>query len=222
MKCNEGRLKDHPWLLAGGGGRDHGRGLRAGRAAGLNGGRLPGGRLDGGLARQRRRRRADRRPPQGEPAAGGQHLEPDRGAAAAAEERRYPRPGAGGSRRQQQALRLPNRAVQGPGLLRPLHEGPGDFMYYDVIASLGADPDSRATTIQRFTALAISHDGEIFTKPNLGAAWFNNSRQNNLVWPRSDCPEKSRWCLPYNITSLHDWLITKYYVSGAAPAPQLR
>ena len=53
------------------------------------------------------------------------------------------------------------------------------FMYYDVIAAI--EP-----TILRFTALAVSHDGITFHKPNLGAAVFNGSRSNNIVWPLSD------------------------------------
>ena len=52
------------------------------------------------------------------------------------------------------------------------------FMYYDVIAS--------NKPLLRFTALAISHDGIEFSKPSLGATWFNGSRANNLVWPPSD------------------------------------
>jgi hypothetical protein len=52
------------------------------------------------------------------------------------------------------------------------------FMYYDVVA--------QNVPILRFTALAISHDGIHFTKPNLGASWFNGSLANNIVWPRSD------------------------------------
>jgi hypothetical protein len=53
------------------------------------------------------------------------------------------------------------------------------FMYYDVIAQ-------NLPTVLRFTALAISHDGITFTKPSLGAVWYNGSRANNLVWPPSD------------------------------------
>eukprot|EP01043_Picozoa_sp_COSAG02_P092159 COSAG02_NODE_28798_length_582_cov_0.927536_1_plen_54_part_10 len=39
------------------------------------------------------------------------------------------------------------------------------FMYYDVVAS--NEP------LLRFTALAISNDGVIFRKPNLGVTFFN-------------------------------------------------
>lgn len=51
-------------------------------------------------------------------------------------------------------------------------------MYYDVVAS--------NKPLLRFTALAISNDGVTFRKPNLGAAFFNGSSANNIVWPRSD------------------------------------